>query len=294
MQGDATSGRTGRRARSCGMKLAEFETRIDASSTPSDYWQQVWRYRELVFFLVWRDLLVRYKQTAMGIAWVVIRPAVSALIFTVVFGRLAKLPSDGLPYPVMVLAGLIAWQFFATAVTEVGGSLMGSANILSKVYFPRLVVPMSSLGVCFVELLFSLLLLVGLALWYGIVPDWRILFAPLFVLIMLAAGFGCGLWIAVLSLEYRDFRYVVPFMVQVGLYVSPVAFASSLVPPQWQLLYAVNPMVGVIDGFRWAISAGATSLQWLPLLVSALVAVVLLLSGFRLFRRTEKTFADRI
>jgi lipopolysaccharide transport system permease protein len=231
----------------------ETELIIEAGRTEKNYWQDIWRYRELFYFLAWRDILVRYKQTAIGIGWALIRPFLTMVVFTVVFGRLANLPSDGVPYPILVFAAMLPWQLFSTALSECSNSLIANANLLSKVYFPRLVVPTSAVVVSFVDFAISGIILVALMVWFAYVPSWRIVTLPLFTLIALAASLGVGLWMASLNVQYRDFRYIVPFLVQFGLYISPVGFSSSIVPEQWRLLYSLNPMVGVIDGFRWAI-----------------------------------------
>jgi len=267
---------------------------IEAGRTERHYWQDLWRYRELFYFLAWRDILVRYKQTVIGLAWALIRPLLTMIVFVFVFGKLAKLPSDGVPYPILVFAALLPWQFFSNAFTEAGNSLISNANMISKVYFPRLVVPTSAVIVSFVDFLISGIILVGLMLWYGFAPDWRILTLPLFIFIAFAAAMGAGLWIAALNVKYRDFRYIIPFVVQFGLYVSPVGFSSNIVPEQWRLLYSINPMVGVIDGFRWAILGGNTQLYWPGFLLSLALVLVILVSGIIYFRKTEKTFADVI
>lgn len=267
---------------------------IKAGQTERHYWKDLWRYRELFFFLAWRDILVRYKQTAIGIAWALLRPFLTMVVFTLVFSKLAKLPSDGVPYPIMVFAALLPWQFFSNAFTEAGNSLISNANMISKVYFPRLVIPASAVIVSFVDFLLSGIILVGLMLWYGFYPDWRILTLPLFIFIAFAAAMGAGLWIAALNVKYRDFRYIIPFVVQLGLYVSPVGFSSTIVPEQWRLLYAINPMVGVIDGFRWAILGGNTPLYWDGFILSSSLVLLLLITGIFYFRKTERRFADLI
>jgi len=267
---------------------------IEAGRTERHYWRDLWRYRELFYFLAWRDILVRYKQTVIGLAWALIRPFLTMVVFVFVFSKLAKLSSEGVPYPILVFAALLPWQFFANAFTEAGNSLISNANMISKVYFPRLVVPASAVIVSFVDFLISGIILAGLMIWYGFAPDWRILTLPLFIFIALAAAMGAGLWTAALNVKYRDFRYIIPFVVQFGLYVSPVGFSSSIVPEQWRLLYSLNPMVGVIDGFRWAILAGNTQLYWPGFLLSLFLVVVILVTGIVYFRKTEKTFADVI
>ncbi|MEI6737796.1 MAG: ABC transporter permease [Pseudomonadota bacterium] len=267
---------------------------IKAGQTERHYWKDLWRYRELFFFLAWRDILVRYKQTAIGIAWALLRPFLTMVVFTLVFSKLAKLPSDGVPYPILVFAALLPWQFFSNAFTEAGNSLIGNANMISKVYFPRLVIPASAVIVSFVDFLLSGIILVGLMFWYGFYPDWRILTLPLFIFIAFAAAMGAGLWIAALNVKYRDFRYIIPFVVQLGLYVSPVGFSSAIVPQQWRLLYSLNPMVGVIDGFRWAILGGNTQIYWDGFILSSSLVLLLLITGIFYFRKTERKFADLI
>jgi homopolymeric O-antigen transport system permease protein len=267
---------------------------IEAGRTERHYWKDLWRYRELFYFLAWRDILVRYKQTAIGLAWALLRPMLTMLAFTLVFGKLAKLPSGGVPYPILVFAALLPWQFFSNAFTEAGNSLISNAGMISKVYFPRLVVPTSSVIVSFVDFLISGIILVALMLWYGFVPGPRILSLPLFIFIAFIAAMGAGLWIAALNVKYRDFRYIIPFVVQFGLYVSPVGFSSTIVPEKWRLLYSLNPMVGVIDGFRWAILGGNTPLYWPGFLLSLALVVVIFATSILYFRKTEKTFADVI
>jgi lipopolysaccharide transport system permease protein len=267
---------------------------IEAGRTERHYWADLWRYRELFFFLAWRDILVRYKQAVLGVAWAVLRPLLTVAVFTLIFGKLAKLPSDSAPYPILVFAALLPWQLFATAFSEAGNSLVSNANMISKVYFPRLVVPASSLVVSFVDFLISMGLLAILMAYYGFLPGARVLALPLFILVAVAAAFGAGLWTAALNVRYRDVRFVIPFVIQIGLYVSPVGFSSALVPEEWRLLYSVNPMVGVIDGFRWALLGGDTPIYMPGLALSLVVIAATLISGLRYFRKTEKTFADVI
>lgn len=268
---------------------------IEAGRTERNYWQDLWRYRELFYFLAWRDILVRYKQTVIGVLWAVLRPFLTMIIFTLIFGRLAKLPSEGnAPYAIMVFAAMLPWQFFSAAFSESGNSLIGNANLISKVYFPRLVIPTSAVIVSFVDFLISSIILFGLILWYGYYPDWRLLTLPIFILIAFVASLGGGFWVAALAVEYRDFRYIVPFIVQFGLYISPVGFSSSIVPDHLRLLYSLNPMVGVIDGFRWAILGGDSRLYWPGFILSLLLIFFLFTSGIWYFRKMEKTFADNI
>lgn len=267
---------------------------IEAGRTDFHYWRDLWRYRELFYFLAWRDILVRYKQTVIGILWALLRPLLTIVVFTVVFGRLAKLPSNGVPYPILVCAAMLPWQFFATAFAEAGNSLVGNANLVSKVYFPRLVIPASAVVVSLVDFFISFAILVGLMFWYGVWPEWRILALPAFILLAFAAALGAGLWVAALNVKYRDFRFVIPFIVQMGLFISPVGFSSSIVPEQWRLLYSINPMVGVIDGFRWAVLGTGSAVYWPGMVLSLVLVVLVLLTGISYFRRTERTFADVI
>jgi lipopolysaccharide transport system permease protein len=267
---------------------------IEAGKTERHYWIDLWRYRQLFYFLAWRDILVRYKQTVIGLAWALIRPLLTMIVFVFVFDKLAKLPSEGVPYPILVFAALLPWQFFSNAFAEAANSLISNSNMISKIYFPRLVIPTSAVIVSFVDFLISGIILVGLMLWYGFAPDWRIITLPLFTVIAFAAAMGAGLWIAALNVKYRDFRYIIPFVVQIGLYVSPVGFSSSIVPENWRLLYSINPMVGVIDGFRWAILKGNIQLYWPGFLLSLTLVLVILITGIMYFRKTEKTFADVI
>lgn len=267
---------------------------IEAGRAEKHYWMDLWRYRELFYFLAWRDILVRYKQTIIGFAWALIRPFLTMVVFTVVFDKLAKLPSDGVPYPIMVFAAMLPWQFFSNSLSEASNSLIGNANLISKVYFPRLIIPTSSVIISFVDFLVSGFIMVGLMFWYHFVPDWRIFTLPLFIAIAFIASMGCGLWLTTLNVKYRDFRYIVPFIVQFGLYLSPVGFSSTIVPQKWRLLYSLNPMVGVIDGFRWAILGGQSAIYLPGFIISVVIVVLALITGIWYFRKTEKTFADVI
>jgi lipopolysaccharide transport system permease protein len=258
------------------------------------YWRDLWEHRELFFFLAWRDILVRYKQTFFGVLWALVRPLLTMLVFTLVFSKLAKLPSEGAPYAILVFAALLPWQFFSSAFSGAGDSMVSNGGMISKVYFPRLIIPASAVIVSFIDFLISGIILVGLMVWYGFAPNLRMLTLPIFILAAFAAAIGAGLWIAALNVKYRDFRIIVPFVVQFGLYVSPVGFSSSVVPEQWRLLYSLNPMVGVIDGFRWAILGGDTRLYWPGFLLSIFLVMVILITGIVYFRKTEKIFADVI
>lgn len=274
--------------------MSEDEIIIEAGRSEGLYWRDVWRYRELLYFLSWRDVLVRYKQTVVGVAWALVRPLLAMLTFTIVFGRLAKLPSDGVPYPILVFAGLLPWQFASTALSDSGSSLLSNSNLISKVYFPRLIVPASAIAVGVLDAAVSVLLLGVLMATYGYWPTSRVVTLPLFALLALVVSLGTGIWLAALTVRYRDFRLVVPFLLQLGLYLSPVGFSSSVIPERWRLLYSLNPLVGVIDGFRWSLLRGDATLYWPALALSTGLSLALLGSGLHYFRRTERTFADVI
>jgi lipopolysaccharide transport system permease protein len=268
---------------------------LEPNRIEKQYWKDLWRYRELFAILAWRDITVRYKQTFIGVTWALIRPFLTMVVFTVIFGRLAKLPTEGdAPYAVLVFAGMLPWQFFSTALSSCSDSLISNANLLTKVYFPRLIVPASAVITSFVDFLISFVILAGLMLWYQWWPSWRLLTLPVWVAVAFAASMGAGLWLASLNVQYRDFRYVVPFLVQFGLYVSPVGFSSAIVPEKWQLLFALNPMVGVIEGFRWAIIGQGALINPLGFGLSMAIVLLLLITGIRQFRRMEKRFADVI
>jgi lipopolysaccharide transport system permease protein len=270
-----------------------MELVIEAGRSERQYWRDLWQYRELFYFLAWRDILIRYKQTVVGASWALIRPFLTMLVLTVVFGRLANMPSGGVPYPLLVFCGMLPWQFFATAVAECGNSLIVNSGLISKVYFPRMTVPASSVITSLVDLLVSAVLLAVMMVWYRYVPGPGVVLLPVFIMMAFVAAFGAGLWISSLMVRYRDFRFIVPFLVQFGLYISPVGFSSDVVPEQWRLVYSLNPIVGVIDGFRWAI-LGVPAIYWPGFLSSLTIVAVLLATGIRHFRRTERTFADII
>ncbi|MGZ5582352.1 MAG: ABC transporter permease, partial [Usitatibacter sp.] len=225
---------------------------IEPGRAAKNYWGDLWRYRELMYFLAWRDLMVRYKQTAIGVAWALLRPALTMLVF-VAFRRMVGLPRESVPEPILVLAAVLPWQFFSTALTESSGSVIGNANLISKVYFPRLIVPFATVMTSLVDFFITLGMLALLMLWYGFVPDSRVAALPLFVMLAFALSLGLGLFLAALNVEFRDFRYIVPFIVQFGLFISPIAFTTASVPERWRAIYALNPMVGIIDGFRWSL-----------------------------------------
>ena len=268
---------------------------IEPGRTEKNYWTDLWRYRELFIILAWRDVSVRYKQTIIGILWAVIRPLLTMVVFTVIFGRIAKLPSDGqAPYALLVFAAMLPWTLFANALSESSNSLINNANLIGKVYFPRLIIPAATLVTAFIDFLISFVILLGMMVWYQFLPGWQLLYLPFFILLALLASLGPGLWITALNVKYRDFRYVIPFVVQFGLYVSPVGFSSNVIPEQWRLLYSLNPMVGVIDGFRWCLLGGNSPLYLPGFLLSLAIIALFLYLGVTRFRRTEKTFADLI
>lgn len=268
------------------------EMLVEAGHAERNYWRDIWRYRELFYFLAWRDILVRYKQTVLGVAWALLQPFLTMVVFTVVFGRIAKLPSSGVPYPILVFAALLPWQFFSRALSESSGSLITNTNLISKVYFPRLIIPVGSVVVSLVDFLISFSLLVALMAWYWFWPGLRILALLALIPAAVAAAIGPGLLISALTVRYRDFRYVVPFMVQLGLYISPVGFSSDVVPVRYRLAYSLNPLVGVIDGFRWAIIGSPVYAP--SIVISAVMIVLMLVLGVWYFRKTERTFADII
>jgi lipopolysaccharide transport system permease protein len=279
------------------MPLVEevYDVIIEPGRSEKNYWRDIWRYRELFYILSWRDIKIRYKQTSIGAAWSIIRPLLTMLIFTVVFGRIAKLPSAGdTPYMILVYAAMLPWQFFANALSEGSNSLVGNANLISKVYFPRLIVPASSVIVSFIDFLISFAVLVLLFAYYRFIPSWHIVFLPAFLLLAFATALGTGLVLTTLNVKYRDFRYIIPFIVQFGMYISPVGFSSQVVPEQWRLVYSINPLVGIIDGFRWCIIGDSSPIYWPGLALSVLTTVCFIWVGVTYFRKTEKTFADVI
>jgi lipopolysaccharide transport system permease protein len=259
------------------------------------YWRDIWAYRELFAILAWRDVAVRYKQTIIGVVWALVRPFLTIVIFTIVYGKLAKLPSDGTaPYVLLVFAGMLPWFLFASVLSEASGSLVGNANLITKVYFPRIIIPSSSAVVALVDFSINIVIFFGVMAWLGFTPAWQIVFLPGFVLLAVLASLGPALFVTALNVKYRDFRYIIPFVIQFGLYVSPVGFSSSVVPERWRFWYSLNPVVGVIDGFRWSL-LGAESKLYVPGLLASLIVIALsLVVGISYFRRTEKTFADLI
>ena len=276
-----------------------FEIYIEPGRTEKNYWKDLWRYRELFYILSWRDIKVRYKQTIIGIAWSVIRPLLTMMIFTFIFGEIARFPApEGVKYSILVFAGLLPWQFFATGMSEASNSLIGNERLISKVYFPRMIIPASSIITSLVDFMISLILMTGLLIFYKVVPSINLVFLPFFIIMAFFASFGVGLWLTSLNVKYRDFKHVVPFLVQLGLYISPVGFtsavASNMIPEKFRLLYYLNPMSGVIDGFRWCFFGERSVMNWNGMYLSLAVTLLFLFIGIRTFRRMEKSFADLI
>jgi lipopolysaccharide transport system permease protein len=259
------------------------------------YWRDIWAYRELFVILAWRDIAVRYKQTAIGVLWAIIRPLLTVVVFTVIFGKLAKMPTEGnAPYPILVLAGLLPWFLFSTILIEASNSLVGNANLIAKVYFPRIIIPSSSAVVALVDFAINLLILFALMVWFHLFPGWRVVLLPGFVLLAVLASLGPALLITALNVKYRDFRYIIPFLVQLGLYISPVGFSSSVVPGAWRFWYSLNPMVGVVDGFRWCLIGSGSPLYMPGFLLSLCIVILFIWLGVAYFRRAETSFADLI
>jgi lipopolysaccharide transport system permease protein len=274
--------------------LENFDIEINPAKRNINYWRDVWKFRELFYFFAWRDLLVRYKQTLIGVAWSVLRPLLTMIVFTGVFGKLAKLPDNGVPYLLLVGAAMLPWQFFANAFTDASNSLVANSNMITKVYFPRIIIPVSTVIVSVVDFFISLSIIVVLMLFYQFAPGLKIISIFFFLSLAFVISLGAGLFIAALNAKYRDFKFVIPFIVQFGLFISPVGFSSTIIPEKWRMLYSLNPMVGVIDGFRWAILGGQNTI-YLPALISSItISVVLLVLGVIYFRRTERKFADFI
>jgi len=271
------------------------ESTIEPGSTKRYYWLDLWRYRELFRVLAWRDVSVRYKQTVIGFGWALVRPFLTMLVLTVVFGKIAGLPSEGAaPYALMVIAGILPWTFFSTSLSDASNSLVSNTNLITKVYFPRLIIPTAAVVVSFVDFLISFGIALVLMAWYQFLPSWQMLFLPLFLAIAFLASLGPALWVTMLNVKYRDFRYVIPFLVQFGLYVSPVGFSSKVIHEQWRLLYSINPMVGVIDGFRWCMLGGQSQIYLPALWLSLAVTAFFLWFGIRRFKTMERNIADLI
>lgn len=276
------------------MSTADNVTYLESGRAAKDYWRDFWRHRELLMFLVWRDIIVRYKQTVVGTSWVLIRPFLTMLVFTFVFGKVANLASGNVPYSLVVFTGLLPWFFFSSALSECSNCLIGNANLLAKIYFPRLIVPVGSITVSMVDFLITFVLLFLVMAWFKFMPGWHIVFVPLFMVLAVLVSFGLGLWTAALNVRYRDFRHLIPFVLQLGVYVSPVGYSSQILPEKWRLVYSLNPMVGVIDGFRWSILGGDFTMYWPGLIISVALSVTLVATGIWYFRKTESTFADVI
>lgn len=255
---------------------------------------EIWEYRELIVFFAWRDVLVRYKQTVIGVLWALLRPFLTIVIFSIVFGRFAQVPTGTIPYPVLALAGLLPWQLFATAFSESSGSVVGNAQLVSKVYFPRLIMPLSGIVASLADFFVALVMLAGLMAWYRVPVSATIFWMPLFLFLCLLVALGSGIWFAALYVRYRDIRHVIPFIVQLGLYISPVGFPSSVVPEKWRFLYSLNPMVGVIDGFRWSLFGGRNPIYMPGLTISIVLAIVIIIGSAYYFRHMERLFADII
>ncbi len=255
--------------------------------------RSVWQYRELLYFLVWRDVMIRYKQTAIGVAWAILQPLITMIIFTLIFGNLAKIPSDGIPYPVFAFTALLPWTYFSQALTRSSNSVVNNSNLVTKIYFPRLLIPLAASVAPIVDLFFSLLVLVVLLAWFHISPSWGMLALPLFLGFAISTALAVGLWSSALNVRYRDVGYIIPFLIQVWMYASPVAYPASMIPEKWRVLYFLNPMAGVIEGFRWAL-LGKQRPDFMVMAVSLAVVLALLGSGIVYFKRTEQTFADVI
>lgn len=279
-------------------KINEFDLIIEPGRSEKNYWNDIWRFRELFFFMAWRDILVRYKQTVIGLAWSIIRPVLTMIVFTFIFGNLANLPSDGAPYAVLVYAAMLPWQFFATSFADASNSLIGNSNMLTKIYFPRLIIPASTVIVNLVDFLISFCILIILMFWFRFVPEWNILFLPIFIFLTFITSLSAGLYVSALNVRYRDFKYIVPFVVQFGLFISPVGFSSNVIGEKYgetaRLLFSLNPMVGVIDGFRWCILGGQHQIYWPGMFLSMGMILLIVVFSVSYFRKMEKTFADVI
>jgi lipopolysaccharide transport system permease protein len=277
------------------VKAEDFDLIIESGRTEINYWFDLYRYRELFYILAWRDIKVRYKQTVIGFAWSIIRPLLTMFVFTIIFSKVAKLPSDGTaPYAIMVFAALMPWQFFSNSLSESSQSLVANSNLVSKVYFPRLIIPASSVIVSLVDFLISFVILIGLMAWFQFTPNWHIIYLPIFLVFAFITSMGFGLFITALNVKYRDFRYIIPFIIQIGLYISPVGFSSMVIPEKWRLVYSLNPMVGVIDGFRWSILGGDSKIYLPGFFLSIGIVFIITSLSITYFRKTEKKFADVI
>ena len=278
-----------------GNETQKYTLIIGPGISEKKYWYELTHYKDLFLVLAWRDIAVRYKQTTIGIVWVLLQPLITMIVFTLVFGKIAKLPSvQAVPYALMVYVGMLPWQLIATSLLGMSNSLINNSNLISKVYFPRLIVPLSSMVVALIDFLISLAFLIALMVWYQYIPGWQLLSLPFFLMMAILTSMGPGLLISALNVKYRDFRYIIPFIVQLGLYVSPIGFSSNIVPDEWRLLYYLNPAVSVIDGFRWCILGGETIIYMPGLFLGWIVILLCGFYGFRLFRKMENNFADTI
>ena len=274
--------------------MKNFDILIEPEKSIKNFWKELYAYRELFLFLAWRDILVRYKQTVIGIAWSVLRPLLTMVVFTIIFGKLAKMPSGGIPYPILVFSAMLPWQFFSNIISESGNSLISNSNMISKVYFPRIIIPTTSMVVSLIDFLISSVILSIIMVYYRFTPTIYILFIPFLLILAIITSLGIGYLISALNVKYRDFRYIIPFLVQFGLYISPVGFSSSVIPGKWRLLYSLNPMVGVIDGFRWAILGDKFQIYFPGFILSIGIGLTMFIIGFIYFRKTEREFADII
>lgn len=270
------------------------EITIRTNAENRQYWSELWRFREMLFLFAWRDVVVRFKQTIFGVAWAVVRPLITMVVFTLIFGKLANLPSHNVPYPLLVFAGMLGWQFFAATFADASNSVVGNANMISKVYFPRIIVPLSTMFSGMLDLAITGVLYLAIAAWFSYLPDWRIVALPFFVLLLFLFVFAASLWVSALNVAYRDFRYIVPFIIQLGAYVSPVGFSSSIVPEKWRLLYSLNPLVGIIDGMRWSLLRGSVPIDPLSVLIAVAITLSILIPGIIFFKKQERLFADII
>lgn len=267
---------------------------IEAGKTEKQYWRDLWQYRELFYFLAWRDIISRYKQTVLGITWSIIRPLLTMLVFTIVFGKIANLPSEEIPYPIMVYAAMLPWQLFSSSLTQSSESLLSNTSMVSKVYFPRMILPASSIIVAFIDFFISFIIFGIIMIFYRFIPSWKIIFIPAFLFLTFLLALGLGFILSALNVKYRDFRHIIPFIVSFGLYISPVGFSSTVIPQKWKLLYSMNPMVGIIDGFRWCIIGQNINIFNFGFFISLIITFLVLIIGIFYFRKTERTFADRI
>ncbi|VFQ47303.1 ABC transporter permease [Desulfoluna butyratoxydans] len=274
--------------------MTQFELIIEPDKSIKNFWRELWQYRDLFYFLAWRDVLVRYKQTVIGVAWSVLRPLLTMVVFTIIFGKIAKLPSGDIPYPILVFSAMLPWQFFSNTFSEASNSLIANTQLISKVYFPRIIIPTTAMVVSLIDFAISFIILLALMLWYGLIPDIKLCLLPLLMLMAILTSLGAGYIMSALNVKYRDFRHIVPYIVQFGLYISPVGFSSGIVPEKWRLLYSVNPMVGVIDGFRWILLGNDTTIYWPGFTISIALSILIFFTGGKYFRITERSFADII